>query len=345
MLDFEKYLIDVDPDNVCGEDLQYDQAFIALEQAIKGKPEQQIGDTIQEAEPPNWREVRKDAEELLTRTRDLRVLISLLRALIALDGISGLSSGMALISELVEQRWDTIHPLLDPDDDNDPTERVNILMSLCDQESILRPLQLAPLVESKAIGKFNLRDIKIANGKITTSDNDNTPSLSTIEAAFQETDPDNIKRKFDDIVATLEKVNKLEHFVTERVGINEAPNFDELRNFLKDCKDTLATWVNGAGSFDYDDIAGESDHEEQTTEKSIIKKTASGEINSNQDVLNALKKICDYYRKNEPSSPIPILLERCARLVGKSFLEVLKDIAPDGVDQANVIMGIRENYE
>ncbi len=136
-LEIKRFLADVAPDNACGDDLQYDPAFIALEQAIKGKPEQQMGDTIQEAEPPNWKEVRKNAEELLLRSKDLRVLISLLRALIATDGLSGFSSGLSLIKELVEQQWDGIHPQLDPDDDNDPTERVNILMSLCDQETIL----------------------------------------------------------------------------------------------------------------------------------------------------------------------------------------------------------------
>jgi len=58
-IDIDAYLKDIDSDNVCGKDLQYDPKFIELEQAIKGKPEQQMGGTVTEAEPPNWRDIRK----------------------------------------------------------------------------------------------------------------------------------------------------------------------------------------------------------------------------------------------------------------------------------------------
>ncbi|MDD1616549.1 MAG: type VI secretion system protein ImpA [Methylococcaceae bacterium NSP1-2] len=82
-IDITAYLQDIDFDHVCGDDLQYDPAFIALDQAIKGKPEQQVGGTIQEAEPPNWREIKKSSEALLARTIDLRILVFYCRALIA----------------------------------------------------------------------------------------------------------------------------------------------------------------------------------------------------------------------------------------------------------------------
>jgi type VI secretion system protein ImpA len=346
VLDIKSYLAEVTGDNVCGDDLQYDPAFIAFEQAIKGKPEQQIGDTIQAAEPPNWREVKTIAEDLLTRTRDLRILIGLLRALIATEGLSGFNTGLALITELVEQRWDSIHPQLDPEDNNDPTERVNILMSLNDHEAVLRPLQLTPLVESKAIGKFNLRDLNIANGKLTIPDNENSPSLATIEAAVQDAELDNLQQTFNNITESLAFVNRLENFVTEQVGINEAPNFGELRSILKETKTVLSAWLETRGS-GVDDAADEQESEtnDKAATAGTLKKSGLSGINNNQDVLNALKQICEYYKKYEPSSPVPILLERCSRLVGKGFMDVLKDIAPDGVDQANVIMGIRDQDE
>ena len=97
----DDYLKDIDPDNVCGDDLQYDPVFIELEQAIKGKPEQQMGDTVVEAEPPNWRDIKKHSEALLARTIDLRVLICYLRALIALEGFSGLQDGLTLIKTAI----------------------------------------------------------------------------------------------------------------------------------------------------------------------------------------------------------------------------------------------------
>lgn len=349
-VDIESYLEAIDPENICGDDLEYDAEFIALEQAIKGKPEQQIGDTIQEAEPPNWREVKKLAEQLLSRTRDLRVLISLLRALIATEGFTGFNDGMALIKALVELRWDSIYPQLDPDDDNDPTERVNILMSLCDHETILRPLQQTPLVESRGLGRFSLRDVFVATGKITVSGNESGIASSTIDAAVQDSDLESLKQIFGAVNSGLDNLNALERFVTEQVGINDAPNFGELRNLLKESKALLTNWLEIKGGGEVEVAATDEKDSEivSDTVKAAAgaeKKSAPGTINNTQDVLKALNLVCEYYKKNEPSSPVPIFIERGMRLVGKSFMDALKDIAPDGLDQAKVIIGTRDEDE
>jgi type VI secretion system protein ImpA len=79
------------------------------------------------------------------------------------------------------------------------------------------------------------------------------------------------------------------------------------------------------------------------TTRTVITKSVLAEINNNQDVIKALNLICDYYQKHEPSSPVPIFLERCKGLVGKSFLEVLEDIAPQGIEQVMVFKGQQNN--
>ena len=45
----------------------------------------------------------------------------------------------------------------------------------------------------------------------------------------------------------------------------------------------------------------------------------------------------------EPSSPIPLLLERAKRLVSKDFLEVLADIAPDALATARTAAGLKDS--
>jgi len=61
--------------------------------------------------------------------------------------------------------------------------------------------------------------------------------------------------------------------------------------------------------------------------------------------VRALDAVIAFFRKNEPSSPVPMFAERAKRLVSKDFLEVLTDIAPDGLDQAKLVGGIRNNEE
>jgi type VI secretion system protein ImpA len=67
-----------------------------------------------------------------------------------------------------------------------------------------------------------------------------------------------------------------------------------------------------------------------------------GAIKSRQDAIRSLDAVADFFRHAEPSSPIPLLLERAKRLVSKDFLEVLADIAPEAVAQARAAGGLRE---
>jgi type VI secretion system protein ImpA len=70
--------------------------------------------------------------------------------------------------------------------------------------------------------------------------------------------------------------------------------------------------------------------------------SVSGLVKSRQDVVRILDAAADFFRRTEPSSPIPLLLARAKRLVSKDFLEVLADIAPDGVAQARSIGGLKD---
>ncbi len=65
----------------------------------------------------------------------------------------------------------------------------------------------------------------------------------------------------------------------------------------------------------------------------------SGEIASREDVIRAIDKICEYYARFEPSSPLPLLLRRAKRLANKSFLEIVRDLSPDALKQVLALGG------
>ena len=62
-------------------------------------------------------------------------------------------------------------------------------------------------------------------------------------------------------------------------------------------------------------------------------------ITRREDVIEGLDKIISWLERNEPSSPLPMLLKRAKRLSTMSFLDILRDISPDGVTQAVMIGG------
>jgi type VI secretion system protein ImpA len=264
----------------------------------------------------------------------------------ALEGFAGLQQGLALIRHLTELRWDSIHPQLDPEDDNDPTERVNILVSLCDHETLLWPLQQTPLVESKLLGRFNFRDISIASGKSTKTSSEKEVHQATIDAAVQDCEPDFLKQTFRAIAASLDNLNQLETIVTDFVGVSDAPSFAVLRAFLKESLVFLTASLEKKGvtmddeaTTDDQELAADASAQSGDGAAGAPTKTISGTINNNQDVIKTLNLVCDYYQKHEPSSPVPIFIERALRLVGKNFIDVLQDIAPAGVNEAKFILG------
>ena len=65
----------------------------------------------------------------------------------------------------------------------------------------------------------------------------------------------------------------------------------------------------------------------------------AGEIRSPKEALLAIEKVCQYYDRNEPSSPVPMLLRRAQRLVSKNFMEVIADICPDAMSHVEMIGG------
>ena len=64
-----------------------------------------------------------------------------------------------------------------------------------------------------------------------------------------------------------------------------------------------------------------------------LPKRMAGEITSRADVIGRLDHICQWYRSNEPSSPVPVMLERAKQMVSRDFLTLLMELAPDGASQ------------
>ena len=65
----------------------------------------------------------------------------------------------------------------------------------------------------------------------------------------------------------------------------------------------------------------------------------SDEPPDQESLEDQIDRICDYYARSEPSSPVPILLKRARYLVHKSFPEILADLIPDAAGQFRVFEG------
>jgi type VI secretion system protein ImpA len=56
--------------------------------------------------------------------------------------------------------------------------------------------------------------------------------------------------------------------------------------------------------------------------------------------VRTLDRLCDYYARYEPSSPVPLLLKRARRLVDGSFIDILSDLTPSSLAEIKHLAGI-----
>jgi len=253
--------------------------------------------------------------------------------------LTGFHSGLTLLQGLLEKYWDEIHPILDPEDDLDPTARVNILEELNNFESVLRPLSLMPLINSKSAGRFSLRDIHLATDKLDVPEDTVKPDIGLIKAAFIDVAAEVVAASYQAINETIDIVQKIDALVGEKVGIENGPDLSGLATLLKEMQHVFENYavaeLSGSGAQPEEEDLSEGAIQPVSSRKPV----AIGGVNSRQDVLKTLDLICKYYAEHEPSSPVPILLNRAKKLVTADFMQIVENLLPDSMSQLQQIKG------
>ena len=336
-LDIEQLLKPISDDAPCGPDIKQDPSVLAFYFKLAGTPERQMGDVIEPARPPNWGEIEQEAVQLLSRCRDLRLELALIRALLHTQGLVGLAEGLALLHRTLDQDWDEVHPRLDPEDDNDPTQRINILSGLSDYETLLKPLAHCPLLLSQVLGRYNLRQIRQAQGR-EAQDSEQPIELNQIRAVALDMDADALRRVYQSALTSQDLLEAIDTVISTRAGLGNGPDLKPLLTLLKEISLALEPFVAERG-----DPRGPDQPESDSAaaQPSVVSKTgaATGEIASREDVVRAIDAICRYYARQEPSSPVPLLLKRARGLVDKDFLDIIKDLAADSLGQVELVTG------
>ena len=88
-----------------------------------------------------------------------------------------------------------------------------------------------------------------------------------------------------------------------------------------------------------DAVAGEPVQARASSGMTVAALTA---ITNRADAIRLLDLVMEYYERHEPSSPLPLLIGRARRLADKGFLDLIKDLAPDGFGQVERIAGPQE---
>jgi type VI secretion system protein ImpA len=329
-LDLESLLAPLAGDEPCGANLEYDPVFQALEEAAAGKPERQY-DTVYPAEPPDWPVVHELALSLAARTRDLRVAVWLIRSGARVEGLAAALQGLQLLHGLVDRHWDHVHPKLDAADGNDPTARLNAFAPLAHDAGLgdLRSAGLTPLR-----GSITVRDLELAFGNAEARPGEPVPtregSLPAVIAACA-TVPELSAR----MTQGAELVQSIEKALDARLSTAQSLHLGPLRKLLDSVAAAGRAAQSSAAPGDAQAAAAATDPTTQAV--GAVKPT--GAIQSREDAIRSLQRVSEWIERNEPGHPAPLLIQRAQRLMKKNFMEIIRDLVPDGLGQIEKLAG------
>lgn len=330
----------------CGENMEYDPRMMALEEDIVGKPEQQMGDSIIPATPPNWKDILKNAASLLEDTRDLRVFIYWTAAQLAREGLSGLYEGLQHILYFSTEAWDELWPV---PDDGDVQERLSAFALLSPMAgsfdadmTVVQLLLDQKLCFSHAVGNYSLRDIREAQ------ETGNEEARKLIRAAYldsPEAELEKVKTCIDNILQCLRDIREC----YDHHGMG-TPDLRMITDIVKEMqlfyKSQPAEQPSAPASVPAAEapVAVASPVAPAATVGAVaavpvaLPAAAPGVINGRQDAIRTMKALCQWFEENEPSSPVPYFLKRAIRCVGANLFDIVEDLAPQMKEQLKLIL-------
>jgi type VI secretion system protein ImpA len=323
--DGRELLEPIAPDRPCGESLE-DTPLLASFDAFHV-----FGHLTPPDPPPEWEEIRNRALDALRKSKDLRLLAFLGTAMLRTDGLPAFAQTLTIASQWLTSHWAQTYPLID----EDALLRRNALNCFADSVAVVDGLRRLPLVSSREHGTFSLRDIDMATGLAAPSNGDVRPDEAQINAAFAGMPLAELEVLQQSTASALEALKSINVAMVGGAGAEAVPDFDPLSAHIAKMDRVLRqhlsarTVAAGADTL----VAGASGGEAVPV----------GAIRSRQDAIRALDAVAELFRRNEPSSPIPLFVDRAKRLVSKNFLEVLADVAPEAVPQARAVGGLPQN--
>jgi type VI secretion system protein ImpA len=321
-----------------GVDLDGTLELNALELAY-AEPEDAVVPGVGRSDQRDWRKIRRQAEALLNQSKDLRVAVPLVRALLQLEGLSGFCAGVKFICELAQRYWDVIYPALDPED-GDAVMRANALQELV-SAPFMTQLRVALMFGTDRNVKTSANDLLLATSNpLGRSELSELPShmvFSALEAVGASALQEHVALLGD----TRERLSALLAFVFEKTGSKL-----QIGALIK--TDTrgapgLLDGLHGSLSDETARLAKDKAPKAATSVENVDSEPRSGhggEISRREDVVRMLERICGYYVRVEPSSPVPLLLQRAKRLVTMDFVEIVRDLADQGLPQLGNVAGI-----
>jgi type VI secretion system protein ImpA len=287
--------------------------------------------------PRQWWTVSSEALKSLALSKDLRIASWLIEAQLRINGFAGLRDGLRLATGLVTRYWDSFHPI--PGEDG-TKERLLALASLdrsgSSEGALIAPLRLTSITPDQDRRGYGLMDYTQAWDLERVTDPETRArqlargavNLEQFNAAAAAGGTAYYAALVGDIEGAREAYDALIQALRERAGA-DAPSGRYIRDLLETIHTTALEVAKPYLSAAAPALANETPASAASDRPATSAPLKQAAVHDREDALQQLLRVAEYFRLNEPQSPISAMLEETVRRARLSFADLLTDILPD----------------
>ncbi|MDC7860819.1 ImpA family type VI secretion system protein [Pantoea ananatis] len=329
--------------DACGETLDYDPAFILLQSRLQPKLDVEYGNFFEAAEPINWPETEHECQTLLQKSKDVRLIIILMRCRLRKVGLAALSEGLEALHALLCAWPDDLHPQLLDEGEFEPMLRANAFADLEDANGLLADLRNQPLPKASGL-QITIKEFEKAHQVPREEGALSDTAMAAIIHEWQL----NARDSLFPLTQAYGFLMEIKSMLAETLG-HDAPEFALLGNLL-------AFFANDLSRLTPSPLVSPSIVEDETPQVQEIAERPTGVapatvdilpgappaipearrgIDSRADALHRLQEVRSWFAMTEPSSPLAQVLKYAEESIGKSFADLLKMYPPEIVAMLN----------
>ncbi len=294
----------------------------------------------------NWRKIFNLAPDVLkNQAKDLEVAAWFTESAMRLKGFAGLRDGFQLIRRLVEEHWDGLYPLPDEDGLETKVYPITGLNGEDGRGTLIQPMRAVPLSDDSEPFTFNIYDRCNEASKITDPEaqmqrlQDIGWDMNQLQHQVNVGGVDFYRDLLDDLEAALEAFKQMSTLLDEKCGYQYAPPSSAIKKGLEEVRDAVKFLTRDKFPKEADEpapaeteVAASGGGAAGTV--AAASSVAVGAITNRAEAINQLLLIAEYFKKNEPHSPLCGAIERVAHWGKMSIQDLMLQLIPDDTARA-----------
>lgn len=346
--DIARFLHPISADAPAGCDIEYEPLFEQISAAREVDEDlPQDDEWGYETRQADWPQVSVLCQEVLEKhSKDLQIACWLTQAQGKLYGLAGIAGGMTLIASLLETFWSVLYPPLDDEEGNCADARLGRLSWL--DKQLVKQLDNLTLTSDGKLSLSVWQQVQYFEQRVAANSELRAPLISDGYFGIAECD-DSIRatpaEQFNQLLAQAEQVKQ----ALEKLHQIMAGLVPDTGNSMNASAQRLKEMMALITRF-HEIVAPGAAQQYHGEEKSSGGRASNGinttlaEDRSHHEIraiaIGQMINIANYFRKNEPTSPVPYLMERAARWANMGMAEWLEEMMEDNTSALQEIMRV-----